>query len=193
MRHILAAALLACLVVVPTASHAQQLPGGYRANIPSVPAPDEARTARNTLYVELLGSGALYSLNYERFFTDDISARVGAMYLGLDASSVSTTGVASASANLLVVPVTVSYLGLSSGAHAFELGAGVDIVYFSASAKDSTGTSAFGSGSGVGGTAIIGYRYAPKNGGFNFRAALTPLFGQGGFLPWFGLSFGYGF
>ena len=57
----------------------------------------------------------------------------------------------------------------------------------------SDGARAFGSTSGVVGTAIAGYRYVRPGGGFTFRAAFTPLFGEGGFLPWAGVAFGYSY
>jgi hypothetical protein len=55
----------------------------------------------------------------------------------------------------------------------------------------SDGADAFGSDSGVVGTAIAGYRYVRPGGGFTFRAAFTPLFGEGGFQPWAGVAIGY--
>jgi hypothetical protein len=154
----------------------------------AVRADTEERTARNTLYVELAGNAGIYSLNYERFFFDDLSFRLGGSYMSVGDSAGSVSG----SAAMMVIPATVSYLGLRSGNHALELGAGVTYVNFSASVS-SASLDAFGSASGVVGTAIIGYRYAPMSGGINFRAALTPLFGNGTFLPWFGLAIGYGF
>jgi hypothetical protein len=150
--------------------------------------PSAERQARNTLYVELLGSGGVYSLNYERFVSPEVALRVGAGYVSVSGADATT----SQSVTLFTLPVTVSYTGWRSGGHAFELGAGV--LYASASAKASgSGTSAFASGSGIGATAIAGYRYAPPEGGFNFRAAFTPIAGKGGFQAWFGLMFGYGF
>ena len=147
----------------------------------------EERTAKNTVYLELGGNGLIYSVNYERFLSRDLNVRVGLEYFSLNASS----GSASGNATLAIFPVTVSFLGLSKGPHAFELGAGLDIVYASAS-TDSTGGSSFGSGTTIAGTAILGYRYAPRDGGFNFRFALTPIFNGNGFAPWFGIAVGFG-
>jgi len=53
-------------------------------------------------------------------------------------------------------------------------------------------------------TAIVGYRFRPRDGGFNFRVGASPLFGKGlglyakdptafGILPWGYLSFGWTF
>jgi hypothetical protein len=144
-------------------------------------ADGEDRTARNTIYLEVLGNGFIYSLNYERFLTDNFNARIGAEYFSVNADG-------SGNANLLIVPATVSFLGLHKGAHGFELGAGIDFVY--ASSKTSNGD--FSQGSTVAGTAIAGYRYSPLDGGFNLRFAFTPIFNSNGFLPWFGLAVGFG-
>src|SRR5437764_9374142 len=129
-------ALIACLAVLPLAA---------RADL-DVTGP---RTARNTVYLELLGNALVYSLNYERFVTNDLNLRVGIEYFGISAAS----GGSSGSANLAVFPLTVSWLGLSKGPHAFELGIGVDVAYASASTS-STGGSSFNSGTSVAGTAI---------------------------------------
>jgi hypothetical protein len=167
-------ALIACLVAMPLAAHAEGDAMG-------------PRTARNTVYIELLGNALIYSLNYERFVTDDFNLRAGIEYFSLSASSGTTSG----SANLFIFPLTVSYLGLSKGPHAFELGIGIDLAYASASTS-STGGSSFSNGTTVAGTAIAGYRYAPRDGGFNLRAALTPIFNSNGFAPWIGLALGFG-
>src|SRR5688572_22993531 len=116
---------------------------------------EKPATASNALYVELGGNGAWYSVNYERYLRDDASVRVGAMYMSVEA----TAGESSASASWLAIPVMINYLGLRAGNHALELGAGVDVMHFSA------GSSAFdatASASGVVpvGTATLGYRYA---------------------------------
>jgi len=140
----------------------------------------EERTARNGLYVELGGNGGVWSLNYERFVTDDVSLRAGGSYMSVS-DSLGT------SVSLLTFPLTVSWLGLRSGSHALEIGAGV--VFASATVSTSSfGAEAFGSG--VIGTGILGYRLAPLDGGFTLRLAFTPLFGEGGFFASGGLALG---
>jgi hypothetical protein len=146
---------------------------------PAVASAQE-RTARNGLYVELGGNAGIWSLNYERFVSDDVSLRVGGGYTSVS-DSLGT------SVSLLTFPLTASWLGLRSGSHALEIGAGV--VFASASvSSNSAGVEAFGSG--VVGTAILGYRLAPLTGGFNLRVAFTPLFGNGGFFAWGGVALG---
>jgi hypothetical protein len=152
-------------------------------------APEE-RTANNALYVEGLGPGLFYSLNYERDFDNVFGVRVGLDYVSITA--VGDDG-ASANATFLAIPITFSYLGLGSLKHIFEVGAGGTILYASASANTIGGSSG---GSGVGGigTLILGYRYQPPHGGFMFRAGIAPLItSYGDFLPWPYVSLGAAF
>ena len=150
---------------------------------------DLRRTANNVLFVELAGNAAIYSVNYERFFTDDIAARIGFGYISLTA----TSGSESASASLLLVPLMASYMGIGSADHKLELGAGPLFVHASAKASGIGSSASSGSGFGIGGTASFGYRYVPHDGGFNFKIAFKPIFGAGGFLPWGGIGLGYVF
>jgi hypothetical protein len=152
---------------------------------------DPAREANNSLYLELGGSGAVYSLNYERFVQRDVSLRVGFGYVSLKGAEISGGTVVNEIA-LLTIPVTASYLGIGSGNHRLELGAGAVFARITGETT-SDGAKAFGSASGVVGTAIAGYRYVRPDGGFTFRAAFTPLFGEGGFQPWAGVALGYSF
>jgi hypothetical protein len=155
------------------------------AALPPPTPTDSSRTAKNVLYVELLGNGILYSLNYERFITDDLSARIGFGYLSLGASSSSS----SARASVLWLPLMVNYLGVGSADHKLQLGLG-PVLFYASSAASSVGDSAKASGVALFGTATIGYRYVPHDGGFNFDIGFTPVFGSFGFLPWIGISLG---
>ena len=64
MRHAWIAVTL--LLLAPAAASAQE------------------RTARNGLYVELGGNAGVWSLNYERFVTDDVSLRIGGSKVSVD-------------------------------------------------------------------------------------------------------------
>lgn len=154
-------------------------------------------TAPNGIYVELLGNGMLYTINYDRFLLDNIGVRAGFEYIGLSASSPSGSG-ESASVSMLLIPITLNYFLASHdngkvGSSKLELGAGILFVSLSASASGNAGSIFSASGIGIAGTATIGYRYQPSDGGFIFRIGFTPIFGSGIFLPYGGLSFGYGF
>lgn len=139
------------------------------------------RPASNSIYVELGGGGICCSINAERLLTDQVALRVGGMYGRL------------LSSNLLVVPVTASALfGPRGYSHRFELGAGLSMLRGD---EDSA----------VVGTAIIGFRYQPSEGGLFVRLAATPFFSPegtgrlfsledtGGFSLWAGVSIGYSF
>jgi len=153
-------------------------------------------TAQNSLYVELGGSSLFYSINYERFLQPDVAVRVGFSFISVSASAGTGMDMSSANVTWATVPIMAEYLGLHSGPHALELGAGLDMMYFSG--KSST-FEATASASGV--TPIpaanIGYSYSDPRGGFIFRAAYTPLFivtgDQKQMVSWAGLSFGYRF
>jgi hypothetical protein len=147
----------------------------------------QVRTAKNTIFLELLGNGGLYSVNYDRWVHDMVSVRVGASFISLGASSSSS----SANISLFTMPIMGNFL-IGSDSHKFEAGLGALLVYASASAT-SGATSVFANGFGVAGTGTVGYRYSDPKGGFVFRIGVTPLFGAGGFRFWGGLSFGYGF
>ena len=161
----------------------------------SIAIPARAQvTAPNGIYLELLGNGLLYTINYDRFISDDISLRGGFEYIGLAASS----GTESASISMMLIPITFNYFLTSHdhgkpGSSKFELGAGIVIVNISGSASGNAGELVSGSGTGIAGTATIGYRLQPSDGGFIFRIGFTPLIGAGGFLPFGGLSFGFAF
>lgn len=155
------------------------------------------RDANNSFFLEGAGPGLLYSINYERIVESDWALRVGFSYASISASS----GSSSASASWVAVPVTASYLGLREGNHVLELGVGATGIY--ASGAGSIGVNAAsGSGMTALGTAMIGYRRQPVNGGFQFRIGFEALAGKGlafnnpdpnafGVLPWVYMSLGF--
>lgn len=160
-------------------------------------AGSEQRDANNSFFLEAGGPGLLYSVNYERVLENDFGLRVGFSYTSFSASA----GSSSASASFMAIPVIASYLGLREGNHILELGGGATAVYFNGAG--SSGVVA-GSGSGLTalGTAMIGYRRQPVNGGFQFRVGLEALVGKGlsfsnpdpnsfGVLPWMYMSLGF--
>jgi hypothetical protein len=165
----------------------------------SVGVPQEVKTqASNSIFLELGGNGLLYTVNYDRLLAQDYGFRVGIGYLGVSSSSPDNgNGSTSASASFLIIPATFNYFFASHtdgkvGSSKFEVGAGIVLVDLSASVSGGGVGSAF-SGSGVGGTATIGYRYQPSDGGVLFRVGFTPFFTSKGFLPWAGISVGFTF
>jgi hypothetical protein len=174
-------------VTQPPVAPATPAPSGAQpAAAPAAPAaaPAEAspteRSANNALYIELLGAGLFYSLDYDRAF-GPVSGRIGVGYFSINSGNNASGG--SSSATFISVPVTISYLGIGSLKHMFEVGAGVSINYFGGSSSFA-GVSTSGSATEVFGTVVLGYRYQPPDGGFFLRAGIDPIIGSFGFLPW---------
>lgn len=151
-----------------------------------------AEEAANTIHFELLGNGLLYSINYDRLFSHNFAGRVGWMYFSGDATSDDPSD-PKVTVTMNLVPITGSYLG-GPGNHRLEVGGGPVLAFLSADVEDGVqGISASGLATIV---TILGYRYQPMDGGFNFRIAFTPhivINGDTPFLPWGGLSLGYTF
>ncbi len=146
----------------------------------------EGKKASNSIYLELLGNGAVYSLNYDRMFSNSVSGRIGIMSVPVDEATLDVDE-DDVKVDLTTLPIMINYL--KGGNHKLEIGGGVILVFVSADIKEVGSVE----GSGVLGTATLGYRYQPRAGGFNFRIGFTPIFDQGGFSPWAGLSLGYSF
>lgn len=154
---------------------------------------DGGAPALNSVFLEVLGNGGLYSVNYDRKLSDHAALRIGVgawaaddLFLGGEARK-----------ELVTVPVAASWL-FGTGRGRLEVGAGVllgrqtqDVPF-----EDGSTSSAFASLTGT-----IGYRYQPAAPGFIFRAGFTPFLGLGGdeaypesgFMPSIGLSGGYTF
>lgn len=186
---------LSAMTTMAFAQEAPEAPEGAQAPTPPAAASDgeapaaeaEGRTAKNAMYLELLGNGLLYSINYDRAFTDSLTGRIGFSYFSLSASS----GSSSAKATFMTFPVMANYL-VGGGNHNLELGLGALILYAGAEVG-SDGATASGEGVGVAGTGTVGYRYQPMDGGFVFRVGFTPVFTENGFFGWGGLSLGGAF
>lgn len=130
-----------------------------------------------SVYFELGGPG-LASFNFDTRFgprEDGFGGRVGIGGFSIEGESV------------VFIPVGVNYLMGKDGKNYFELGGGVTPVIISDDGSGDNFTSTFG-------WLNFGYRLQPANGGFTFRAFITPVFGSFGFFPYYGgVSFGYKF
>lgn len=204
----------------PPANQAPQQPAGYAqpqqapqpvyaqpANAqpaPAYPLPQEQPLELrrpNTVYVEGFGGGLWWSLNYERLVLEDLAIRAGFGYVGLE--GIDSDG-SSVSVGFISIPLSVSYLGLGSTRHMFEVGAGAMIIGFTGTVRSGLSTSS-GSGAGAFGQVFGGYRYHPSGrAGFNFRAGVLAIIGRGlslsssdpnavGALPWPYISAGASF
>lgn len=160
------------------------------ALIPSGANAQAARTASNTVFLELGGNALLYSLNYERVLPSAVGLRAGMGYMSVSAAA----GGTSANASVLTIPLTVSYLGLGGGSAKFEIGGGATLTRFSGSSSTGFGDEIEAGAFVPIGTFIAGLRLAPPGGGFNFKLSFTPFWHPDiGFFPWGGLGFGFGF
>ncbi len=148
---------------------------------------------RTVFYIELLGSGGLWSANLER--------AVGPLRLrGGFARWTATDWWSGSETPYTTLPFTVSHVR-GEGNHHLEIGGGVTVGGRSASSSSgfyaSEGSSRF-----VTLTAILGYRYQKPGPGFVFRAGLIPMYGLGsletaypdkGLFPTIGISLGGAF
>ncbi|WP_143960559.1 hypothetical protein [Litoribacter populi] len=146
-------------------------------------APDRSRG--QSVFVEVLGNGLIYSVNYDTRFSqgmNGLGGRAGIGYIAMD-------GVRFTS-----VPLLVNYL-FGHDKHFFEIGVGATILVGSAGNQGGFGPAGERDReSGAIGTMSLGYRLEPTDGGFLFRAGITPIYDSSAFWPlWPQLSFGYAF
>lgn len=166
-------------------------PAPVAAPFTPAPEPPQGTMAKNGVFIELLGPGLLYSLNYERIIGDAVSVRLGVSGWGSGSSQMNDT-----SSIAVAVPVTISYVGIRDRQHGFEVGGGGSFLY---GGSTNSGASAV-SVAGTGGLATLfgGYRLHPVGKtGFQFRGGLgiQAMFINGSSLiyPWPYLSLGAGF
>jgi hypothetical protein len=135
-------------------------------------------SSAQSMYVELGGPG-LASLNFDTRFTKGENGKFGGR-VGVGGFTIDGSGV-------IFLPVGVNYLLGNDSKNYFELGAGVTPVFGTGDLAGDNFSSTFGH-------LLFGYRMQPKDGGFTFRAFISPVFGNGFFVPYYGgVSFGYKF
>lgn len=180
-------------------------PGMKLVPISDVAARSTPKRAENSIHAEGLGAGLVYSINYERLVLEDLGVRAGISYMSFGGTvSDGTSTVAEAKSTFMTFPVEVSYLGIGSAHHIFEVGGGLSLLYASGSASG-VGYSSSGSGMGVLPNLLMGYRLHPVDGaGFQLRVGMMVFIGKGlgfdvtdpgkiGYLPWPYLSLGAAF
>jgi hypothetical protein len=142
----------------------------------------KAQSAK-AVFVELGGAG-LASVNYDMRFTkkeSGIGGRVGIGGFSLGSKDNRATAI--------FIPVGLNYIVGKDERHYFELGGGITSVILSDNITG--GSQKFKS---TFGHIDIGFRLQPKEGGFFFRAVVTPIFSKDFFWPYYGgVSFGYKF
>jgi hypothetical protein len=127
---------------------------------------------KNIVYLEGGGVGILYSLNYERIISDNLSIRIGytSWAMPIYGGSDSFAG----------IPLLVNYFQ-GEGNNKVEFGVGLEY----ANDSDYRHT--------IIAVGTVGYRYQPKDGGFHFRIVVVPIIGFGKFSVIFGISTGFYF
>lgn len=137
-----------------------------------------------SIYFELLGPGITYSFTYDSRFQNTLNGlggRAGVGYIAVDGNTVFSA------------PFMLNYLLGKEGKY-MEMGLGASYISFSTTESADESGVMFVDESQLFGTMVFGYRSQPVDGGFMFRAGVSPIFGRGNFIPyWFYLSFGYSF
>lgn len=139
-----------------------------------------ANAGMNSAYLELLGNGGLYSVNYERFLNEDLYG----IRAGFSTISSSENG---DTTSVYTAPIMfVKLFGKDS--NYLEVGFGRTFVSASVH-NDSLNLK----GDGGIWTGCFGYRYQSEAQGALFKIGLTPFIAEGNFIPSIGLGFGYTF
>ncbi|GAB3273172.1 hypothetical protein GCM10027347_45340 [Larkinella harenae] len=143
------------------------------------------------IYAEALGSGLTLSLNYDFRFKPTQSGL--GMRAGIGGGSFSDNN-SDVRAGIVTAPILVNYL-IGERRVAFEAGAGITMLYATASGTDSgTGEFIRRKGFGAFGSINTGLRLQPIRNGAIFRLTWTPVVNGDGFRAgWFGVSLGYAF
>jgi hypothetical protein len=168
------------LVLLVVARGAAADPPGVAPTLDVSPHPtDHALLARTTLYAEVGGPGILYSLNVERLVRDDVGVRVGfstaAAGTFCGEAGCGFTSNTSANANIYLVPITASYLGIHAHRHVLELGGGATVAH-----AQRTFVGGLRSATGGFASALVGYRFHPVDSDhFQFRIGSALLAGNG--------------
>jgi hypothetical protein len=134
----------------------------------------------NAVYIEVLGPGVFYSVNYERCFSEMTTVRIG----------LSTWEKADFS--FVGIPLLVNYL-VGQYNSKLELGIGIEYVNIDVDIGSDNFLLISGTGSYVMGVGSIGYRYQPLDGGMHFRFVLNPMLIMGEMRITAGMSIGVSF
>ena len=137
----------------------------------------------NNWYLELVGAGYLYSINYEKIlYRSENIGWVGRVGLGFTPTNVKLFNTITLDKNTFMTPFTTSILlGSSERKEKIEIGGGFTM--FSQGITKRT----------VGYTWVLGFRVIEIN-KVVFRASYTPTIASDGkFYNWFGISLGRNF
>jgi hypothetical protein len=155
-----------------------------------------------SVFLELLGNGGLYSVNYdmrtERNRRNGWGFKAGLSYFSLSATD--NIGTSNLKIQLLTAPITLNYLfGKRKGF--FELGLGATPINFRLNGRTLSDTElnnyVFEQGNiyvnTLIGHAVIGYRHIPLKKGIMYRVSFTPFITTRPLTFFVGFSVGYQF
>ena len=137
----------------------------------------------DALYVEALGQGVLYSVNYDHRFADHVGFRIGATYF-------TWSEYGQESRSLTAIPILGEWF-LGSRGRYLELAAGVLIAHgrfiprMAALHRSQNVMIVL--------TGTIGLRYQAQDNGLIFRLSVVPFVARDDAFIWPGVSFGYAF
>ncbi|MGE5402263.1 MAG: hypothetical protein ACM3S2_17835 [Ignavibacteriales bacterium] len=127
---------------------------------------DSTQRKGNIVYLELGGNCMVYSLNYERMFTNELSFRAGVAYVPFEDYD-------------YWIPLLVNFIMNVDNNNSFELGLGgrLEISKFS---------------NYMAPTGSLGYRYNPRDGRIFFKIAYSPFYNdlKEKFVSWVGVGIG---
>lgn len=159
--------------------------------------PSDKKVINQSFYGELGGPGILFSVNYDRRFTQSKFGIGGRAGLGFVSGYSDTFDPSTGSyrngkyRSVVTVPVQVNYLfGKETSVNALEIGAGATYLGHRTNLLDFDNND---NQPHFLGTASFMYRRMPKDGGFSWRIGFTPLFANGYIQPFGAVSLGYNF
>lgn len=133
--------------------------------------------SNQAVYAELLGNGLIFSFNYDTRFNarpDGLGGRIGLGFVGKGDDGA------------VLIPFQLNWL-LGKNGRYFEMGLGATYLGGTADLFDEDVDHFVG-------TMTFGYRRQPVDGGFMWKAAITPILADGFFWPYYvGFSLGYAF
>ncbi len=138
----------------------------------------EVKSPKNAVYLELYGSGILYTLNYERAISNNLHLRIGGGYLGIPAPG--------SGLKIYSVPLIVNKMFGKKNAK-LELGAGLFFsnADFRISRDPETKHPEYRKSTNhIGLISTVGFRYEFKDKGL-FRIGLNPRYEFKGWAPGF--------
>ncbi|MDX9947531.1 MAG: hypothetical protein RBS38_09210 [Bacteroidales bacterium] len=148
----------------------------------------DIKAPKNSLYLEVFGSGGLYSINYERQVSSNLYGRFGlATFKAIDFMGDGPE----VDDRITTFPVMIAYLS-GDGKNHFEIAGGM---LFGVKSEEEVNYKIIDL------IAFIGYRYQPPVRGLIFRVGFTPFlsldndatYPDNDFFPSAGISIGYHF